>query len=892
MGRHKYNSQTGVYRGVDTDPGIGEFDSPNGNIDDGGGTPAASNPVTVPSGTDYTDWDWEQTLVGVLGLALPDRHDVTAPRWTAIDFNTPGGNDMYLIFDATWRTVDAIGPHHDTFVYLNPSIQTPGGTWDNYFAQPLQALYSAIGGGSGTPNYGALALDPRTFYAASAEVAGVEQFFNTASGQFNNLATALQGEASQFKGQAGQAFYQLIDNLYQAANQSYTQMTNPDYANLISSGGDQAAQFILTLWNAMAAWTYVLAHSPLGAIYQSLLNHGVIIGSDNNTSFTLANPGSSDSYFGDLTTSGAWLAVEADAKNLWLNSIASTLDPMSASALHALVDAYGNVMSNAQPLLAPTLPSIAPANPNLDNPDLNAESLLNPNSFLNFLNNYNPNNPNNPNVEAAYQQYLDDLNAYNPNAGNPNAAVDNPNVDNPNLTLGDPNAVGVDNPNLALDSPNVDNPNLAVDNPNVAVDNPNLAVDNPNLAVDNPNLAVDNPNLAVDNPNVGNPNVGNPNVGNPNVGNPNLSLGGTTPGSLATPSSPLDTGIPTTSVGTPTTSLGATGALGTPVTSLGTPGAGAGTSGTSRVTTSVPPGPIDTALGSNAKVQSELRRALALAPATGPLHNALETALAQSQKVKTALDHALKGGVTSNTGEVSKAIAANSALQADLRKALGLVPRNSPLHKALENALGDSQKVGHDLNQALTQAGFAAEPSGGILSDPGGLGGGLGSLGGGLGSQGLSASLGGGGGGAGAGLTAQAGVPAGAGAVTGLVGGTSGLAGGGATLAASAPAASAAGTTALPAAGTQATSSGSNAVPFFPPMAGQGGMAGAGQQQERERSTWLSADEEIWGTEPDVGPQVLGRDLLDDDDDADGFDDFAEPAAARGRRDQAKPARG
>jgi hypothetical protein len=55
---------------------------------------------------------------------------------------------------------------------------------------------------------------------------------------------------------------------------------------------------------------------------------------------------------------------------------------------------------------------------------------------------------------------------------------------------------------------------------------------------------------------------------------------------------------------------------------------------------------------------------------------------------------------------------------------------------------------------------------------------------------------------------------------------------------------------------------GPGGIPMFPPMAG--GMGGQGQQQpqERERTTWLSEDEDVWGTEPDVGLAVIGRDDL------------------------------
>ena len=59
-------------------------------------------------------------------------------------------------------------------------------------------------------------------------------------------------------------------------------------------------------------------------------------------------------------------------------------------------------------------------------------------------------------------------------------------------------------------------------------------------------------------------------------------------------------------------------------------------------------------------------------------------------------------------------------------------------------------------------------------------------------------------------------------------------------------------------------------------------MGGGQQQQERERSTWLAEDEGVWGTDPEVGPAVIGRDFLaKDDEDFDEVDDFDEAIAQR-----------
>jgi hypothetical protein len=63
---------------------------------------------------------------------------------------------------------------------------------------------------------------------------------------------------------------------------------------------------------------------------------------------------------------------------------------------------------------------------------------------------------------------------------------------------------------------------------------------------------------------------------------------------------------------------------------------------------------------------------------------------------------------------------------------------------------------------------------------------------------------------------------------------------------------------------------GMGGMPFMPPMGGpMGGMGGpGGSKEERERQTWLSEDEEVWGTSAAVGAGVIGR----PDEDEDEFD--------------------
>ncbi|GIJ26374.1 hypothetical protein Vqi01_15360 [Micromonospora qiuiae] len=65
--------------------------------------------------------------------------------------------------------------------------------------------------------------------------------------------------------------------------------------------------------------------------------------------------------------------------------------------------------------------------------------------------------------------------------------------------------------------------------------------------------------------------------------------------------------------------------------------------------------------------------------------------------------------------------------------------------------------------------------------------------------------------------------------------------------------------------GASTAGAGSAGYPFMPPMAPMGGAGAGGQQEkERERKTWLAEEEEVWGTDPDVAPSVIGRDEVPD----------------------------
>ncbi|TBL34420.1 hypothetical protein EYA84_15545 [Verrucosispora sp. SN26_14.1] len=63
---------------------------------------------------------------------------------------------------------------------------------------------------------------------------------------------------------------------------------------------------------------------------------------------------------------------------------------------------------------------------------------------------------------------------------------------------------------------------------------------------------------------------------------------------------------------------------------------------------------------------------------------------------------------------------------------------------------------------------------------------------------------------------------------------------------------------------------GMGGFPMMPPMGGMGQGGGRDTDKDRERSTWLAEEEEVWGTDPDCAPAVIGRDDLDEADSGEG----------------------
>jgi hypothetical protein len=827
MGIKPFTGSINGFNGNADEPNVGTHNEPSFNPTSGyNNSSPTTTALNVPSTDDYTGWNWEQILNGVLGFALPARNQITDMRWTVTDSGTGQDNSLYMIFSETGFTK---GTRFQ--VYLNPGILDPGGPWDEFYNTPANELATALSNGSSIPGV----LDPRDFATTSAAVQGVQSLYAEAVVAFGILDLGLNSEAAEFKGAAGEAFYQLIDNLNTNAESIYTQMmrgVDPGgtYAAQLGGSGQAASNFVVGLWNALVGWiNQRLDWSPLGAIFQALLDGGVITssgggggrGGGTGATYSLPNVlGLAQSSFGDLLTDEGWLQVEAAAKDLWNAAVASSLDQVAGPLVLNLAASFLNTASALQPLQPPGMNAIgANADPNVGDP----------NSVGGPLN---------------------------------GAGLNDSGLNTPAAALGGPGA-GLNTPAAALGNPGagIGDPGAGLNTPAAALASPDAGLDTPVAALGDPGVGLNTPAAALGSPGAG-------------LNTPVATLGGPGAG-LSTPAAELNipsdlNGQNPNAVGPVADQLGNPSALQNPLTA--NPNTLAAALGTTPAAVSA----LQDALGDSKAEQQQLKKALSLAPSTGPLHDTLTKALADAGKAGHAVDQALGGGTEPSS--IQHALADNKAAQTELQRALAQAPKTGALHDELVSALGDTRQTGTALHQALSAAGVAAEPGrigGGPTAGLGDLGsllrGGKGMVAGVGGGSGLSAGVGGAASMPGAGASGAAGLggAAGAGGVGGL---SSGLSGG----ASGAAAAAAPGQV-----GASQSPAGEGAVPFSTPMAGGGmGMGGGqGQPQERERTTWLSEDEDVWGTDPGATPSVLGRDLADDEDELDAYENYAEPAA-------------
>jgi hypothetical protein len=721
----------------------------------------------VPQGPDYSNWNWEQILNGVLGLGIPDRNEVISGRWTLIENNKSTDFPLPLIWEATWD------PHKDILAFLSPWVLQPGQPWDAFFNGSVQAITTMD-----TGDFRAVAADPRTFNTATAALAGVETWAGGAMMTFGGITSNLAGEAGQFKGQAGAAFQNLMGNLQTAASNLWTQMSTPNsYSAMVSQSGADLWTFMLQLLYALGSWAFAPdappTWSPLGALEFVLQS---ISTRNSDGSYSINNW--KLTYYGDLSQDASWVKLENDAKNIWIQTVQDVLDATANNALQALVLSYETTARDLVPINSATLP---PISPNAGNAGLGPNANLN--GLFNSLNNLLPSN-------GLFPNGFPDLSNSN---GGANSLVS-------------PNGVSL------LTSPNGANlVSKAVVSPNGGplLTSPNGAnLVSPAVVSPNGGPLLTSPNGA----NLVSPAVVSPNGGSPLTGPGGSNLVNTAinpnAGSLA--ANPNGESLLDEAASNPNGNSVLDQALRNP-------------NGNSV---------LDQALR-NPNANTLLNQALNSPPNNSPLDRAL-----QSPPANTALSKALTSGPSKSA----------------LSRALTGPPNNSPLAQSLTGTTTATSIIPATTGGSLTAGGSA-------LTLPGGnVGAQAPSL---IGSQALVNRVG-------QGALISSGTQAVAGGTQAQPQVSSGAFASG----------TAGGTT------TEATSSGEGEFPFYSPMGmggmGMGGMGMGGMgTQERERSTWLAEDEEIWGTSPEVGVGVLRPDALDEPGDED-YPERPEPTG-RGR---------
>jgi hypothetical protein len=312
-----------------------------------------STPEAAAGNASYATWPWEVMLATVLAIGAPDRSEVTSQSWLTVGNDGQGANGAHQIWTASWDT----SPHSAATsiqVYLNPALYTTGGAWDRFLNAPAQAL-------SGVPgqDYSALPLQPPSFQASSLKVSNLTNWIEATADQFGAMHNrAASGPVAHFQGNLADVVTELLGDLRAVMASIHEQMTSPaSYATAVATAGDAAAQFLTDLATAYSGWTQVPEHSPLGAVVQVLEG---IATQDGNGGSVIADP--QNTPFGDLTASGSWAAVEQQAKNLWVNTLAvgsagfAGLDPLGRAALSKLVDQFATTTSTIAPVLGPATP--------------------------------------------------------------------------------------------------------------------------------------------------------------------------------------------------------------------------------------------------------------------------------------------------------------------------------------------------------------------------------------------------------------------------------------------------------------------------------------------------------------------------------------------------------
>ncbi len=313
------------------------------------GSGGSSTPEGTAGNCSYAAWSWEAILATVLDIPISDRSEVTGQPWLIVVQRDQPDPAAHQIWSASWKTKRKGGARSSLRVCLSPELYVGGGAWDRFSNAPARALSGSA------PS---LPLVAQSFQAAQQALASVTAGFHDLSEALHSAHHDLRTESNPFQGNAADFIAELVSDLHGATLSIYDQLSNPSYSNAVGAAGDAATTFLSAINSAYGAWNALPEHSPLGAVVHVLTD---IATPDGSGGYTIPDP--EDTPFGDLTTSGAWAAVERQAKNIWMGPLTGSssdfggLDQLGRSALSGLVDQYNTTAGVVTPVVGPAPPS-------------------------------------------------------------------------------------------------------------------------------------------------------------------------------------------------------------------------------------------------------------------------------------------------------------------------------------------------------------------------------------------------------------------------------------------------------------------------------------------------------------------------------------------------------
>lgn len=332
-----------------------------------------------PNDTVYADWTYEQIMNGVFGTAVPDRVDVENEPWLNFTNGSDTNTNRIVLFWANDNGAKINVYYSDqvtgTTADNNNVTRLGSSKWLDWVDIPNVALADA----AFNSRYEHVPFfNPKTFYDVADAFASARNELSSIAVDLTAKYTDLGDGNNSFKGNAAGAFRDLLGNVRDAVQDFADQMGVKaviPYDTVMQNTGLAARNFLVEMWNAYIGWRNSDLAYPWQAVW-NLVKPLISTWQDNNgkgVSHTGIRYFHNTSY-GDLSTPGAWMAIEAKAKQNWIDNVIAKLDGPARTAVTNLTTAYNSAVNTLNPL---TLPAMTPIQPNPTDPNAGLNNSIN-----------------------------------------------------------------------------------------------------------------------------------------------------------------------------------------------------------------------------------------------------------------------------------------------------------------------------------------------------------------------------------------------------------------------------------------------------------------------------------------------------------------------------------